>query len=92
MKSFTGVVWELRRWTAPPKPKPEEKSEEPASGDSSKENKDNSQLESEKSNNGAIDVEMTSAPSQAAVGSSRAPSAQPAESSPAPAVIVAAPA
>jgi hypothetical protein len=90
VKSFTGVVWELPRWTAPPKPKPEVKSEEPASGDSSKENKDNSQLESEKSNNG-IDVEMTSPPSQA-VDSSRAPSAQPAESSPAPVITVAAPA
>lgn len=90
VKSFTGVVWELPRWTAPPRPKPEAKSEESASGDSSKENKDNSQLESEKSNNG-IDVEMASAPSQA-IGSSRAPSAPPAESSPAPAIIVATPA
>jgi hypothetical protein len=79
----------IPRWTAPPKPKPEIKSEEPASGESSKENKDNSQLESEKSNNG-IDVEMASPASQA-IGSSRAPSVPPPESSPAPAVVVVAP-
>lgn len=64
LKSFTGVSWEIPRWTAPPKPKAEGVSEGSASGDSSKENKDNSQLESEKSeksNNGAVDVEMANA-------------------------------
>lgn len=62
LKSFTGVVWEIPRWKAPPKITVEGTSEGSASGESSKENKDNSQLESEKSeksNNGA-DVEMTS--------------------------------
>jgi hypothetical protein len=62
LKSFTGVVWEIPRWTAPPKPKVEGISEGSASGDSSKENKDNSQLESEKSeksNSGPVDVDMT---------------------------------
>lgn len=62
LKSFTGVVWEIPRWKAPPKITVEGASEGSASGESSKENKDNSQLESEKSeksNNGA-DIEMTS--------------------------------
>ncbi|GAW18049.1 hypothetical protein ANO14919_075180 [Xylariales sp. No.14919] len=51
LKSFTGVLWEIPRWTAPPKPKLEAPSEEStASADSSnKENKDGSQMKSEKS-------------------------------------------
>ncbi|KAI1129164.1 INO80 complex, subunit Ies4 [Nemania abortiva] len=51
LKSFTGVLWEIPRWTAPPKPKPEAPTEEPtASADSSnKENKDGSQMKSENS-------------------------------------------
>ncbi|CZR53248.1 related to MUC1 Extracellular alpha-1,4-glucan glucosidase [Phialocephala subalpina] len=59
LKSFTGVTWEIPRWTAPPKVTIQGNSEGSASGDSSKENKDNSQMESEKSNSGA-DVEMAS--------------------------------
>jgi hypothetical protein len=58
------VIWELPRWKAPPKLGPEGISEGSASGDSSKENKDNSQMESEKSeksNNAGVDVEMASA-------------------------------
>ncbi len=51
LKSFTGVLWEIPRWTAPPKSKPESSTEEStASADSSnKENKDGSQMKSEKS-------------------------------------------
>jgi len=62
LKSFTGVIWEIPRWKAPPKITVEGTSEGSASGDSSKENKDNSQLESEKSekSNNGVDVEMTS--------------------------------
>lgn len=66
LKSFTGVVWEIPRWTAPPKPQPESSGEgsTPASVDSSnKENKeDASQLKSEASHNGG-DIDMQSAPS-----------------------------
>ena len=60
LKSFTGVIWEIPRWTAPPKIRMEGNSEESASGDSSKENKDNSQMESEKSekSNSGADVDM----------------------------------
>ncbi|KAK3309109.1 INO80 complex, subunit Ies4 [Chaetomium strumarium] len=69
LKSFTGVVWEIPRWTAPPKPQPESSAEGsgPASVDSSnKENKeDASQLKSEASNNGG-DIDMQSAASFAA--------------------------
>jgi len=85
LKSFTGVVWEIPRWTAPPKVKTEGNSGESASGDSSKENKDNSQMESEKSNGGA-DVEMGSTASNNA--SSPAPSTLP-TSTPAVPVVVA---
>ena len=53
------MVWEIPRWKAPPKVKVEGNSDGSASGESSKENKDNSQIESEKSNNG-VDVEMGS--------------------------------
>jgi len=72
LKSFTGVVWEIPRWKAPPKITVEASSTGSASGDSSKENKDNS----EKSN-GVADVEMASARSQNPV-SSPAPSGPPA--------------
>ncbi|KAK0638869.1 INO80 complex, subunit Ies4 [Cercophora newfieldiana] len=69
LKSFTGVVWEIPRWTAPPKLQPESSASDstPVSAEgSSKENKEsNSQLKSEASNNG-VDVEMQSAPSFAA--------------------------
>ena len=59
LKSFTGVIWEIPRWKAPPKVTVEGNSDGSASGESSNENKDNSQIESEKSNNG-VDVEMGS--------------------------------
>ncbi|KAE9375430.1 DUF1711-domain-containing protein, partial [Stipitochalara longipes BDJ] len=65
LKSFTGVVWEIPRWTAPPKVKTEGASGDSASGDSSKENKDNSQMASEKSekSNGGADIELGSSAS-----------------------------
>jgi hypothetical protein len=68
LKTFTGVVWEIPRWTAPPKPRPEESADgsAAASESSNKENKeDNSQVKSEASNNGG-DVEMQGTPSFAA--------------------------
>ena len=86
LKSFTGVVWEIKRWEAPPKIKFEGSSEGSASGDSSKENKDNSQIESEKSNNGA-DVEMVSTASQNI--SSPAPSITAGQSAPPASVVTA---
>ncbi|KAI0387202.1 DUF1711-domain-containing protein [Hypomontagnella monticulosa] len=63
VKSFTGVVWEIPRWTAPPKPKAQETSEEPAASaeSSNKENKDGSQMKSENSNSHA-DGEQRSIP------------------------------
>lgn len=80
LKSFTGVIWEIPRWTAPPKPRPESSVDEstPVSvDDSGKENKENnSQVKSEESNNGG-DIEMQSAPSVTA------------DNSPAPVAIVA---
>ncbi|KAK0745310.1 INO80 complex, subunit Ies4 [Apiosordaria backusii] len=81
MKSFTGVVWEIPRWVAPPKVLPETATDSststPASVDgSSKENKDTNsqQLKSDTSNNGG-DVEMTSAPPSISAAPSPAPPA-----------------
>ncbi|KAF4635714.1 hypothetical protein G7Y89_g2382 [Cudoniella acicularis] len=71
LKSFTGVIWEIPRWKAPPKISLEGTSEGSASGDSSKENKD-SQIESEKSNSG-LDVEMASSPAPSNPTSSAPP-------------------
>lgn len=77
LKSFTGVVWEIPRWKAPPRFKAEGLPEGSASGDSSKENKD-SQVESEKSN---VGIEPVSSP----VNSSAPPAASaPIESTPTP--------
>ncbi|XXH03732.1 hypothetical protein Hte_010138 [Hypoxylon texense] len=53
VKSFTGIVWEIPRWTAPPKPQPQATPEEPAASaeSSNKENKEGgSQMKSENSN------------------------------------------
>lgn len=51
VKSFTGVVWEVNRWTAPQKSNPEATSEEAstASGEnnSTKENKEEGQVKSD---------------------------------------------
>jgi hypothetical protein len=66
LKTFTGVVWEIPRWTAPPKTLPESTTEEAteASADSStKENKENnSQIKSDINSNANsnLDVEMRS--------------------------------
>lgn len=75
LKSFTGVLWEIPRWTAPPKPQPEENPDASTSATASasadgsnKENKDqangadhgNTQAPSD-SSKAAGDVEMTSA-------------------------------
>ncbi|KAI1336722.1 DUF1711-domain-containing protein [Xylariaceae sp. FL0016] len=68
MKSFTGVVWEVPRWTAPPKSKPERSTEDSAaaSADSSnKENKEGSQQmksENSASNSNVADGEQRSMP------------------------------
>ncbi|KAL2873173.1 hypothetical protein SGCOL_011684 [Colletotrichum sp. CLE4] len=67
LKSFTGIVWEVPRWTAPPKFVPESTTEDSAaaSADSStKENKENDQIKSDANSavNSGADVEMRSAP------------------------------
>ncbi|PMD23806.1 DUF1711-domain-containing protein [Hyaloscypha hepaticicola] len=83
LKSFTGVVWEIPRWTAPPKIRAEGASGDSASGGSSKENKDNSQMASEKSekSNGGADIELRSSASNNA-NSSPPPSTLPPSSTP----------
>ncbi|KAI9742171.1 MAG: hypothetical protein M1818_004071 [Claussenomyces sp. TS43310] len=73
LKTFTGVVWEIPRWRAPSKVALNGQSEESSSGDSSKENKDSSRVDSEKSTS-AADIEMGSSLSMPA-------------SSPAPAIL-----
>jgi hypothetical protein len=62
IKSFTGTVWEIPRWSAPPKVTVNGESDESGSGGSSKENKESSHVDSEKSNS-AVDIEMGSAAS-----------------------------
>ncbi|KAK4169197.1 INO80 complex, subunit Ies4 [Cladorrhinum sp. PSN259] len=80
LKSFTGVVWEIPRWTAPVTIAPEMSTDSstPASAEgSSKENKEevnSQQLKSEASNTGG-DIEMTSAPPSIAAAPSPAPMA-----------------
>ncbi|OTB07046.1 hypothetical protein M426DRAFT_20441 [Hypoxylon sp. CI-4A] len=59
VKSFTGVTWEIPRWTAPAKPLPQPTPEEPAATSaesSNKENKDGSQMKSDSNNNSHADV------------------------------------
>lgn len=78
LKSFTGVVWEIPRWTAPPRPAPETESTEAsaaASADNSsgKENKENGAEPNSVSNSNSGDQEAQSAPS--AHASSPAPMA-----------------
>lgn len=76
LKTFTGVQWQINRWTAPPKPKPSDESTSengvptstPASADgsSSKENKENgggNPGKSENNSTSGADVEMQSLPS-----------------------------
>lgn len=67
LKSFTGVVWEIPRWTAPPKPGDEEGKEESGANSadgSNKENKENGHDEkSASASNVGGDTEMQSVPS-----------------------------
>lgn len=74
LKSFTGTVWQVSRWTAPQKPQPEEASKEPSvsAEGSNKENKEGSQLKSENSNSGA-DGERQSMPASVTAPSSPPP-------------------
>ncbi|CCF32732.1 hypothetical protein CH063_05057 [Colletotrichum higginsianum] len=67
LKSFTGIVWEVPRWVAPPKTVPESSTEDSAAASvdsSSKENKENDQVKSDANSaaNSGADVEMRSAP------------------------------
>jgi hypothetical protein len=59
IKTFTGQVWEIPRWTAPAKITINGEPEESTSGSSSKENKESSQMDSEKSNS-AEDLDIGS--------------------------------
>ncbi|PTB40842.1 uncharacterized protein TrAFT101_006000 [Trichoderma asperellum] len=73
LKSFTGVVWEIPRWTAPPRTVPDSGTEDsavPSAEGSNKENKENgneansmSKDNSVSNSNSGPDVEMQSAPS-----------------------------
>lgn len=75
------MAWEVPRWKAPPKPKPEVPSEDPAvvsAEGSSKENKENGVTKSDNSNNdtgngNSMDVEMQSAVPSPAAANSPAP-------------------
>ncbi|KAL6863899.1 DUF1711 domain-containing protein [Trichoderma novae-zelandiae] len=75
LRSFTGVVWEIPRWTAPPRTVPESGAEDsaaPSAEGSNKENKENKENEngnegnSVSNSNSGADVEMQSAPSMQA--------------------------
>ncbi|TAQ88081.1 hypothetical protein B7494_g3623 [Chlorociboria aeruginascens] len=85
LKSFTGVVWGIPRWTAPPKVQVNGVSEDSTSGSSGKENKESSHLESDKSNS-AVDVEMGSTASQNV--NSPAPAQVPPVAAPTPSIAV----
>ncbi|KAK2065478.1 DUF1711-domain-containing protein [Colletotrichum caudatum] len=66
LKSFTGIVWEVPRWVAPPKTVPESSTEDSAAASvdsSTKENKENDQIKSDANSaaNSGADVEMRSA-------------------------------
>ncbi|TGO30834.1 hypothetical protein BPAE_0003g01190 [Botrytis paeoniae] len=58
IKTFTGIPIEIPRWRAPPKVSVNPSTEGSSTGDSSKENKENSQIESEKSTS-AMDLDAT---------------------------------
>ncbi|QSZ32809.1 hypothetical protein DSL72_002389 [Monilinia vaccinii-corymbosi] len=85
IKTFTGIPIEIPRWRAPPKFIINPSTEGSSTSDSSKENKDNSQIESEKSNS-AMDVDhptdLDSSPAPApapapALAPAPAPASQP---------------
>ncbi|KAK6851082.1 hypothetical protein PG990_008025 [Apiospora arundinis] len=72
LKSFTGVLWEVPRWTAPPKSLPESVNpDSTGSADSSNKenNKEGSQLKSEHSNSAADGEQQSVAPSMVAASS-----------------------
>ncbi|KAJ8062363.1 hypothetical protein OCU04_008907 [Sclerotinia nivalis] len=75
IKTFTGIPIEIPRWRAPPKVVINHSTEGSSTGDSSKENKDNSQIESEKSNS-AMDVDATHLASSPAPAPALAPAPQ----------------
>ncbi|KAM0136585.1 hypothetical protein ACHAPC_007684 [Botrytis cinerea] len=73
IKTFTGIPIEIPRWRAPPKVAINPSTEGSSTGDSSKENKENSQIESEKSTS-AMDVDATNlVSSPPAIASAPAP-------------------
>ncbi|KAK8116283.1 hypothetical protein PG984_012785 [Apiospora sp. TS-2023a] len=76
LKSFTGVLWEVPRWTAPPKLLPESANPtSTASAESSNKenNKEGSQLKSEHSNSAADGEQQQSVPPSVVAASSPAP-------------------
>ncbi|KAI1434286.1 INO80 complex, subunit Ies4 [Xylaria sp. CBS 124048] len=75
LKSFTGVSWEIPRWTAPPKPKPEAMGDDAttSANDSNKENKDGSQMKSENSTSNVEAEPQSMAPSVHASSPAPAP-------------------
>ncbi|KAK5992402.1 INO80 complex subunit 4 [Cladobotryum mycophilum] len=64
LKSFTGVIWEIPRWTAPPRKNPDSSTEDsavPSAESSNKENKENgNEGNSVTNSNSGADVEMHS--------------------------------
>lgn len=65
IKSFTGTTWEIPRWRAPPKVIINGQSEGSTPESSGKENKENSQVDSDKSN-GVQDIDIGSSASMPA--------------------------
>jgi len=59
IRSFTGTEWAIPRWAAPPKVTIKGEPDESSSASSSKENKESTHVDSEKSNS-AMDIEMGS--------------------------------
>ncbi|KAM3477214.1 hypothetical protein NHJ13051_007064 [Beauveria bassiana] len=83
LKSFTGAVWEINRWTAPPKANGVEGDSEATPADSAdssnKENKENGQENNSTApSNGGGDAEMQSLPSVQASSPAPAPTPAPA--------------
>lgn len=87
LKSFTGVIWEVPRWKAPTRSTIKLESDGTTSGESSKENKNSSHLESEKSNSG-MDIEMTSNVDQSVSSPAPAPLAADTPSVDSPGIVV----
>ena len=79
MKTFTGAIWEIPRWKAPPKIKVDGQTEQSTTGSSGKENKanSNSQVDSEPSNVGlpAADASSIGIPPSSPAPQQAAPAA-----------------